>query len=424
MKERDRPAGPNPWPALLHPLPIAAIALTALNDHLLKLSGLLPAVVTGKMSDVAGLFFFPIAVVTAARAARLRFGRRWSGDGWEPTAVALATAIVFTVCKLSPAICRWLSAVLIVVPDPTDLLALPAIACAWWWVSRRRFTGTFASPAWARLIVLGGAAVTSAATQPIRGPYVYRPLPMWTVTEPGPRRLACADVELWVAKSGEEGVGLTVSLRPRGAPCALRIDRIAILLSGRAPFQAAETPQELVPSNGQTLYRYFPVPLEPAASRGRWQSGSVQIDLTDADGPHSLSFPLAYGRAPIPTWATFQHSSGLPCGAWGELLVTDTAPDGVDLVLRVLPSTADALSISRVELRSSQTVVVSSPAALSVNFRPHEYAQIPLFLPLDAARRSKLPRRDLGIWIEIACGTGQPSWAWWRIEPSPSGGAQ
>ncbi|HXJ21040.1 MAG TPA: hypothetical protein VMT03_12480 [Polyangia bacterium] len=30
---------PNPWPALLHPLPIAAIALTALNDHLPEPSG-------------------------------------------------------------------------------------------------------------------------------------------------------------------------------------------------------------------------------------------------------------------------------------------------------------------------------------------------------------------------------------------------
>ncbi len=426
MKGRDRSSGPDPWPALLHPLPIAAIALTALNDHLLKQGGLLPAVVAGKLSDVAGLFFFPIAVVTAARAARLHFGRRWPGDGREPTVVALATAIVFALCKLSPAICRWLSAVLIVVPDPTDLLALPAIACAWWWVSRRRFTGTFASPAWARLIVLGGAAVTSAATQPIRGPYVYRPLPTWMVTEQGPRSLACADIQLWVAKSGQEGVGLTVSLRSRGTPCALRIDRIAILLSGRAPFPAAGTPQDLVPSNGETLYRYFPVPLEAAASRGLWQSGSVQIDLTDADGPHPLSFPLAYGRAAIPTWATFQHSSGLPCGAWGELLVTDTAADGVHLVLRALPCTADSFSfsISRVELRSGQTVVVSIPAALNVTVRPHEYAQVPLFLPLDAARRSKLASSDLGVWIEIACGTGRPSWVWWQVKPSPADGAQ
>jgi hypothetical protein len=421
---RDRPADPNPWPALVHPLPIAAIALTAMNDHVLKPGGLLPAVVTGKLSDVAGLFFFPIAVVTAARAARLHFGRRRPGDEWEPTAVALATAAVFALCKLSPAICRWLSAAVIVVPDPTDLLALPAIACAWWWVSRRRFTGTFASPAWARLVVLGSAAVTSAATQPVRGPYVYQPQPEWTVTERGAHSLACADVELWVAKSGEEGVGLTVSLRPRGNPCALRIDGIAILLSGRAPSPAAGTPQELTLSNRETLYRYFPVPLEVAASRGRWRTAWAQVDLTDAAGPHTLRFPLAYGRAAIPTWATYPHSADLPCGAHGEVLVTDTAADGVHLVLRVLASTADRLSISRVELRSGQTVVASIPEALNVTARPRDYAQVPLFLPLDAARRSTLAPRDLGVWIESACATGGPRWAWWRIVPVPAGGVK
>lgn len=421
MKECDQASGPNPWPALLHPLPITAVALTALNDHLLKPSRLLPAVVTGKVSDIAGLFFFPIMIVTAARVARLRFGRRWPGDGREPTAVALATAIVFAVCKLSPAVCRGLSTVLEVVADPTDLIALPSVACAWWWVKHRRFAGTFASPAWARLIVLGGAAVTSAATQPIRGPYVYRPLPTWTVTDTGPRSLRCADVQLWVAKSGEEGVGLTVSMRPRITPCALRIDRIAMLLWGRAPFPAAGPPQELAFSNGETLNRYFPVPLEAAAARGLWQSASAQIDVTDGDGHHTLEFPLAYGRAPIPAWATFQESSALPCGGSAELLVTETAAKGVHLILRALPATADALLISRIELRSGPAVVVSGAARLNVTVRPHEYAQVPLFLPLEAARRSSLAPRDLEVWIQIACGSRQATWVRWRVQPSAAG---
>ncbi|MBL9036956.1 MAG: hypothetical protein JNG84_00445, partial [Archangium sp.] len=42
------------------PLPLFAVALLAINDHLLKGSGLVPALVTGKLSDFAGLFFFPL----------------------------------------------------------------------------------------------------------------------------------------------------------------------------------------------------------------------------------------------------------------------------------------------------------------------------------------------------------------------------
>jgi hypothetical protein len=202
----------------------------------------------------------------------------------------------------------------------------------------------------------------------------------------------------------------------------LHIERIAILLSGRSPFSAAGTPQEVALSPGEAAHRYFPVPLEVQASRGRWQSGSVQIDVTDEGAPHTLTFPLTYGRPAIPTWATFESRSALPCGASGELLVTDTAADGVDAVLRVLPATADALSISRLELRSGEAVVVSTSTALNVDVHPHEEAQVPLFLPLDAARRAELPRRGLALWIEAACRTGPPVWARWKIEASPAGG--
>ncbi len=45
------------WPAL-------AIVVLAVNDHVLKGSGLLPDWLTGKLSDFAGLLFFPLLLVT------------------------------------------------------------------------------------------------------------------------------------------------------------------------------------------------------------------------------------------------------------------------------------------------------------------------------------------------------------------------
>ena len=47
---------------------VGSIALMAANDHFLKGSGLLPGLVTGKLSDFAFLFFAPIVLAALTRA--------------------------------------------------------------------------------------------------------------------------------------------------------------------------------------------------------------------------------------------------------------------------------------------------------------------------------------------------------------------
>ena len=44
---------------LLHPVFWAALTILVLNDHLLKGAGLVPALLTGKLSDFAGLIVAP-----------------------------------------------------------------------------------------------------------------------------------------------------------------------------------------------------------------------------------------------------------------------------------------------------------------------------------------------------------------------------
>jgi hypothetical protein len=51
-----RPAAPS----LCRAPPIVALIVLVANDHVLKGSALAPAWLTGKLSDVAGLFLFPI----------------------------------------------------------------------------------------------------------------------------------------------------------------------------------------------------------------------------------------------------------------------------------------------------------------------------------------------------------------------------
>ena len=86
---------------LLHPAALAAIAVLVLNDHVLKQAW--PGFVTGKLSDVAGMVFFPLFLQGACEIAHA-CARPAS---WRPSrrvliAAALATAVVFAAVKLSP----------------------------------------------------------------------------------------------------------------------------------------------------------------------------------------------------------------------------------------------------------------------------------------------------------------------------------
>lgn len=91
-----------------HPWPLLAMALLGVNDHLLKGSGWLPGWMTGKLSDFAGLFFFPLFVTAAVDtllylAFRITRGRspNYSLKMWKLYAAVLFTAILFVPLKLS-----------------------------------------------------------------------------------------------------------------------------------------------------------------------------------------------------------------------------------------------------------------------------------------------------------------------------------
>lgn len=138
---------------LLHPLALAAIALLIVNDHVLKVAA--PGLVTGKLSDFAGLAFFPLLLVGLWEWL-LSLGGRWSGPSARPLSIAVAaSAVGFTLVKLadvgttafawSLGSAHWFVAYVWAAPtgegypqhrlapvvqDPTDLIALSALAVA------------------------------------------------------------------------------------------------------------------------------------------------------------------------------------------------------------------------------------------------------------------------------------------------------
>ena len=125
----------------LHPVPLFAVVVLFANDHWLKGAHLLPPLVTGKLSDFAGLLFFPL-LVTAALDTVLFAGHApvdFSLRRWKLAAAVAATGALFCVIKLSPGgadtVAGALSALGVksrIVADPWDLCALPSLAAAYW----------------------------------------------------------------------------------------------------------------------------------------------------------------------------------------------------------------------------------------------------------------------------------------------------
>lgn len=156
-----------------HPVTVAALVVLVVNDHVLKAE--FPGFVTGKLSDVAGLALAPAlaAVVVTLLVPRL------------PDAAAAAFGLVvvgagFTAVKASEygadvASALWSVAngPSVIRADSSDLLALPALALAWWVWSRAR--NRPASGRLARLVrvlvVLPAALLGVAATSLTQYPF-------------------------------------------------------------------------------------------------------------------------------------------------------------------------------------------------------------------------------------------------------------
>ena len=114
--------------ALVHPASLIALGLLIVNDQVLK--GLAPGWFTGKLSDFAGLFFFPFLVgfiferVRVSRPGPWAFGvvGAWFASMKLFAPVAAATeSLVELIVPISSRI----------VVDPTDLIALLAFIPAW-----------------------------------------------------------------------------------------------------------------------------------------------------------------------------------------------------------------------------------------------------------------------------------------------------
>ncbi len=142
-----------PGDGLLHPIPLLALVVLVLNDHRWKHA--FHNGITGKLSDVAGMVFFPLLLQAAGEMVLAGAGRPWGPSRRALLVAVIATGVVFGLAKTwvpatelvrtAAGLVRWpwqlAGAALRGVPapppghpalvrDPTDLLALPALGMA------------------------------------------------------------------------------------------------------------------------------------------------------------------------------------------------------------------------------------------------------------------------------------------------------
>ncbi|MGV9211301.1 hypothetical protein ACTFTM_05495 [Micromonospora sp. RB23] len=168
-----RDGAPTTLAWLCHPTTLLALVVLVVNDHLFKAA--YPGLVTGKLSDVAGLVLAPplVAVLLTLLVPRLPAHRA--------APVGLVTVGVgFAVVKSSGyaaelASSAWtaLAVPSLVRADRTDLFTLPALGLAWWsWTRARRRPVRHRTARLVRLlVVLPPAVLAVAATSAADYPY-------------------------------------------------------------------------------------------------------------------------------------------------------------------------------------------------------------------------------------------------------------
>ncbi len=198
---------------LLRPEVLLATAVLLLNDHWLKGAGLLPGWLTGKLSDVAGLFIFPILLAKLIHIAVGPLQRR------QITALSLATTLLtaagFTLANIHAGFNAWLSHVWgRMWMDPTDLWTLPILLASAWIIVSCYPQQSESAPSLASRVMVAVMALACVAT-----PARHRPMP--------PR--SCVRIANAQLIGQGKRFNLRVSAQARnGRACTLPLNRLAI----------------------------------------------------------------------------------------------------------------------------------------------------------------------------------------------------
>ena len=263
--------------SLAHPVPLAALIVLVANDHWWKGAGLLPGWLTGKLSDFAGLVFFPV-LLTALVELGWRRARR-------PVVAVAATAVTglsFTLLKVWEPANRlaneaWGSVAL----DPTDLVALPSLLLA---LHHLLALPVKPAPRVVQAAVVVFASLASIATS---APMTRRGYAVWQL-DPREQMAGCARVRPFVAKSGKEGVGIGVRVASPDPGCTITLSGV-LRAGGRAYASDAPVTQS-APGHAYVAFAFD----DEAVWNDGVREGSLELLVRDPRGESRVTFPMRY----------------------------------------------------------------------------------------------------------------------------------
>jgi hypothetical protein len=162
----------TPGDVLLHPVVLGAVIVLALNDHFLKRR--VPSVITGKLSDIAGLVFFPLLLLALGEGVRRLAGvRPWSLSVRALVIAVVLTGAAFCAVKVSSPMADAYSYTVGFIEWPTRLIAglisgsgWPAVRPVWVLAD---WTDLVALPALIVAFVVGSSVIRMRAAVRGRG---------------------------------------------------------------------------------------------------------------------------------------------------------------------------------------------------------------------------------------------------------------
>ena len=153
-----------------HPLWLAALATLVLNDHVFK--AMYPGLLTGKLSDVAGLFIVPALLATLLRIKNVRsLALLTTGVGVLFAAINVFEPVALLMDQLISLLIPFHTTT-----DPTDVLCLPALFAGFYYAtSHAPRTSYMPVNAHKPLVVAGAAACLASGTPPELAPFEGTP---------------------------------------------------------------------------------------------------------------------------------------------------------------------------------------------------------------------------------------------------------
>lgn len=138
----------RPGDLLLSPWALVSVSVILVNDHVLK--GAFGNTMTGKLSDVAGVFLFPLLLLSVLEVLRRKLAGR-AAIVWSIAVTGIGFAAVKTVSPIGDAyewvigFFRWTAGgfrgellPIVVFRDPSDLWVLPILFASYLVVTHNR----------------------------------------------------------------------------------------------------------------------------------------------------------------------------------------------------------------------------------------------------------------------------------------------